>query len=183
MVEWKTIPGFDGRYEISDCGQLRSYARSKEPRQLRQTLNKFGYFYVNLRGLDGKAHYRPVSALVLLAFMGEPNDGVEAAHVDGNKTNNFLSNLVWKTPLENDKDKDKHGTRLMGEKCPWSKLTKEQVMSAVAMRNSGMYYKDIAKNLGVAYSTAYAILTGRMWSSVTGIEQRKRYDGLGRGAT
>jgi len=52
--------------------------------------------YKNSRGKGYKVH-----RLVLLAFSGKPDAGTEASHIDGNKNNNCIDNLLWETPLQN----------------------------------------------------------------------------------
>jgi hypothetical protein len=64
-----------------------------------------------------------VHHLVLLAFVGPRPAGRQAAHGDGHRTNNLLSNLRWATPKENTADRYRHGTVLFGTRHPLGRKT------------------------------------------------------------
>lgn len=102
---WKTVPGYGGRYEVSDLGRVRS--RLGRGRILRPHVNRYGYLQLNL-SLDGEVQKRKVHHLVLDAWVGERPVGHEACHGDGVKLNNALSNLRWDTHLANIADRDRH---------------------------------------------------------------------------
>ncbi|CRY84392.1 HNH endonuclease [Nocardia farcinica] len=103
------IPGFDGRYEASSFGRIRSN-RSGKQRILGTRTNNGGYVTVSLRR-GGKATTQTVNRLVALAFHGEPTDpSYHACHNDGVKSNNQVSNIRWDTPSGNAADKLLHGT-------------------------------------------------------------------------
>lgn len=106
--EWRPIAGFEGLYEVSPCGNVRSI---RSGRQVCAT-KRSGYLYVALwRGNKGFGH--AVHRLVLLAFKPAPNaELLQANHIDGVKTNNTLSNLEWVTPSEN----IRHSYRVLGRK-------------------------------------------------------------------
>jgi len=118
---WKPIPGWP-RYEASDMGRLR-WADSN--RTVTQFLNSKGYFRVVLRSPNLRKEFR-VHVLILLTFRGPRPFKLEGRHLDGNKTNNALTNLVYGTRLENEQDKVRHGTVAVGDSHGKSKLTVEQ---------------------------------------------------------
>lgn len=129
--EWRPIVGFEGRYEISDHGNVRSLDRyetlSNGHRRFHRggpkaaTLNPTGYRYVHLRR-DAQGCKRFVHALVLEAFVGpRPAPGMHGCHNDGNPLNNHVANLRWDTPKGNVADKRIHGTNheLNKSQCPY----------------------------------------------------------------
>ena len=116
---WKAIPGYEGFYEVSDQGRVRSVDRMvHNPRGLdrlmrgrvlkRQTSNN-GYYTVGLSKL-GKPAMHPVHRLVAYTFLGTRPDGHHVRHLDGNPLNNRLENLAYGTPQENEDDKNSYGS-------------------------------------------------------------------------
>jgi hypothetical protein len=97
---WAVIPGSNGDYEVSDLGRVRSWrrrgGRRAEPR-LRSLNNVGGYRQVELQG----AGLWTIHRLVLTAFVGPCPPGCEASHINGDRADNRLANLVWETHAEN----------------------------------------------------------------------------------
>ena len=91
--EWKLIPGYDGKYEVSDWGRVRSYKRQKE-RILSPGKDKNGYYQVSLCK-DGKEKHCIIHRLVAEAFISNPNNLPEVNHKDEDKRNNHVTNLEW----------------------------------------------------------------------------------------
>lgn len=111
--KWKWVPGYKDRYEVSDQGRVRSYVRTNafsNPKGeiVKSFPNYAGYHVVNLRSAAGDTTQHKVHRLVLEAFRGAAPAGTEGAHHDDNKNNNALSNLAWKTPKANARDKVKN---------------------------------------------------------------------------
>jgi hypothetical protein len=121
---WRTIPDFEGLYEVSDHGRVRSLDRIVRKRvvrggpiiQIRRrgkvlslSPDSHGYPMVNLCS-DGQQQSSLVHHLVLNTFVGPRKSGQECRHLDGNRANNELCNLTWGTALENALDKKRHGT-------------------------------------------------------------------------
>lgn len=107
---WKAIPGFEGLYEVSDQGRVKSLdrPRSKGEFLLAASISVGGYLQYHLQK-DGKATTRNGHRLVLLAFVGPKPDGLVTRHLDGDPMNNRLSNLVYGTSSENSFDRVRHG--------------------------------------------------------------------------
>jgi len=106
---WKPIKGFEGRYEVSSFGNVRSYVKwgckgdlLTKPRLKVLTIHKgTGYKEVNLRDSNGNKKVLQVHKLVLEAFIGECPPGCNASHIDETKTNNHIENLKWASYKEN----------------------------------------------------------------------------------
>jgi len=123
---WRPVPGWEGLYEASDSGLIRSLdritprgARSKG-RILKPGSNPKGYaIYVLCREAVRSAFTG--HSLVASAFLGPRPDGMQIAHGDGVKTNNAVSNLRYATASENAADKKLHGTErnLNKTHCPY----------------------------------------------------------------
>lgn len=119
------VIGYEGRYEVSDMGNVRSLdrIRSHGKRWRGRTLKPIpmprGYLLVNL-WFDNKQRMFLIHRLVLTAFVGPAPEATEALHADGDPTNNSLSNLSWGTHSENMLDQVAHGTHANASKdaCP-----------------------------------------------------------------
>jgi hypothetical protein len=103
--QWRPVPGFEGKYEVSDLGRVKSL-RWTPPRILRPGPSNYGHLSVAL----GQRNTRMIHQLVLLAFVGPRPPGQEARHLDGDPANNRLDNLCWGTRGDNIRDAVRHGT-------------------------------------------------------------------------
>lgn len=110
MEQWKQVIGYEGLYEVSDQGRVRSADRViKHPRAgtvMRKSQimsltpsGQSGHLTVKL-SKDGKAQTKWVHRLVAIAWVGPPLTGCEVSHKDEVSTNNVVSNLCWKTRKE-----------------------------------------------------------------------------------
>lgn len=116
---WAPVPGYEGRYEVSTAGRVRSYAFSR-PKILSQSIRRDdGYPRVTLI-LAGVRKTVAVHRLVATAFLGPRPDGLETRHLDGNAGNPRLENLRYGTPSQNAFDRIRHGTNRNAIKthCP-----------------------------------------------------------------
>ena len=115
---WRTVIGYNGYYEVSNLGRVKSLTRkikaahfSKrtiKERILEQTITDKGYHTVSLCK-NGRSNYRKVHRLVAEAFIPIPDNLKEykllhVCHNDGNKSNNTVDNLRWDTPSNNIQD-------------------------------------------------------------------------------
>ena len=92
MEIWRDIPGYEGLYQVSNLGNVKSaYLKGKLKKQ---RLNPNGYFGVNL-SKDGKGKNANVHSLVAQAFLNHKPCGFKIVvdHIDDNRKNNKLSNL------------------------------------------------------------------------------------------
>ena len=103
MIEiWKEIQDYEGLYEVSNLGRVKSLpkARYKRPKEIILTPRKHPYKFVNL-SKDSKVSTKSIHRLVANAFIPNPNNKLTINHIDCNPSNNCVSNLEWVTPLEN----------------------------------------------------------------------------------
>lgn len=105
---WKDIPGYEGKYEVSNLGNVRSlnYNHTGEIKLLKQGTNKKGYKLVNLCK-NGKQKCYLIHRLVAMTFIPNPNNLPIINHKDENKVNNNVKNLEWCTIAYN----NNYGTR------------------------------------------------------------------------
>ena len=135
--QWLPIPGYEGIYEVSDLGRVRSQTRMQAipyedgtvrhrrivGRVLRQHLNASnGRPQIDLVDSAGRRRCIKVHRLVALAFHGPcPGDEYEVCHVDGDRANNAASNVRWDTRKANAADKLLHGTDRFASRSRCSK--------------------------------------------------------------
>ena len=168
---WLPIPGFEGRYEASSEGRLRSLPRRGGIKQCRSYGGKIltpalrkrdGYLVASLC-INGIQVQRGVHQLVAEAFYGKQPDGYACCHNDGVKTNCKAENLRWGTPAENSADKALHGVVPLGSRHQNSKLTEELVL---IIRDASDSASSLAIRLGVSVSTIRAVRNRATWRHV-----------------
>lgn len=106
---WVPVPGYCGDYEVSDHGRVRSF-KGRETRVLRPAATPDGYPQVALFDGSGRGASLTIHSLVMRAFVGARPDGGEVRHLDGDPTNNRVTNLRYGTSSENRRDSVRHGT-------------------------------------------------------------------------
>ena len=121
---WNPVVGHEGRYEVSDLGQVRSIdrydanGRLMRGKTLSPKTQSGGYLVVNLWH-QNKGTMRYVHRLVLESFRGARDD-MQGCHNDGDQKNNHLDNLRWGTASDNAYDRVAHGTHAKTSRthCP-----------------------------------------------------------------
>ena len=112
MEIWKDIEGFEGLYQVSNLGKVKSlnYNHTKKEKILKHGSDRVGYLRVNLCK-EGKRKTYQVHRLVAQAFIPNLENKPQVNHKDEDKTNNKVENLEWMTRREN----INYGTR--NERC------------------------------------------------------------------
>jgi NUMOD4 motif/HNH endonuclease len=115
--EWRPIPGYEGQYEVSSMGRVRSLTRAaSDGRHVAGTMKSMRYDYrgyLRVSFATGKRSVKTchmVADLVLAAFVGPKPEGSVDRHLNGVRDDNRLSNLCYGTVAENGADTAKHGT-------------------------------------------------------------------------
>lgn len=167
--QWRPVPGYEGFYEVSDMGRVRSLPRkvrqgwrafSAPGRVLKPWSKNKAYLSVTLCGPDSKRHIF-VHRLVLAAFVG-PSD-MQVRHLNGNPEDNRLQNLRYGTAAENAADRARHGTEARGLRNGRAKLNPVAVR---AIRADPRPCAAIGKDYGVSRTTVRDIKTGQTWAHV-----------------
>lgn len=176
MRQWKQVVGFEGCYEVSNDGLVRSLDRHVEcgngkkrfftGKELKPGVHYSGHKAVALTR-NGKRIFTGIHRLVLSAFIREPNFGEVCRHKDGDCTNNNVENLEWGTCLENAADSIAHGVQPRGDKCGASKLTENEVRLILLYRKQKTKIKQIANMFNVTGVTIKNIIYGKTWKHVT----------------
>jgi hypothetical protein len=110
MEEWKDIQGYEGLYQISNHGRVKSFKCNSEKILKNQTMTN-GYLYISLKDNNHKRKNYSIHRLVAKAFISNQYNKPEVNHKDEIITNNVVKNLEWVTPKEN----ANYGTR--NERC------------------------------------------------------------------
>lgn len=123
--QWRPVAGYEGHYEVSDQGRVRSLDRvvqrrgcapfTKQGKLLTPSPSKTGHMRVALTK-DGNLKFQYVHRLVLAAFTGPCPDGMEACHWNDNPADNRLTNLRWATRSGNLHDRTRNGIDNNGTK-------------------------------------------------------------------
>lgn len=169
IYTWKDIPGFEGFYQVSNIGKIKSLARvvmrkngskcTVKERILKTRLNNRGYEIVTLC-IDCNFTHHTVHKLVALAFYGERPTGHEIAHFDGVRNNNKVENIRYATKKDNAGDRDRHGNTKRGEENNNAKLTHEIVL---AIRNEVGSQASIASKYGISQTNVSQIKRCVTW--------------------
>ena len=157
------IPEIKDYYTITSDGLIYS-----DNSGLMKTRNRAGtnYQIINLSKLDGSKRTFRVHRLVMMAFNPVENmDELEVNHIDGNKKNNKLENLEWRTASENQIHAFKTGLNKSrrGEESNFSKLTNDDVKKVFELREKGFLQREIAEIVGCTKSNISCILRGKSW--------------------
>ena len=93
---WKPVEGYEGRYEISDHGRLKSFAQDRQQGKIKiGNINHKGYLAALLYDGKGKKNWHLIHRLVAAAFLPNPDNLPQVNHKDEVKTNNCVGNLEW----------------------------------------------------------------------------------------
>lgn len=169
---WKDIPGYEGKYQASNRGRIKSlprkvrgvnhYTKNEFIRTVPERILKPGKYcktdHVSVvlgHGTAGK----PVHQLILLTFIGSPPHGCEVLHADGNPQNNELTNLRYDSRTENILDVYRQGKK-------WRKLSLSDAEEIKFGLWCGYTLEELAVSYGVSISAISCIKTGRTFSWV-----------------
>ena len=165
---WRPVFGYEGLYEVSNQGRVRSFHKSIKNPEIPRILapgNVRGYRQIVLRK-DGKNASGLVHRLVAMAFVGlPPTPDHQVNHKDFNKSNNVPENLEWVTQAENNIYSKDVIPRNRGE-ANHSKLTEKQVIDLRKRRLMGETYPSLSARFKVSKHTCWLIVMRRKWRHV-----------------
>jgi len=177
MNDWKNISGYEGIYEVSTEGVIRSLDRMMPtsrgcllPRKgtiLKPRLNRTGYGIVALNK-SGKIQYELVSRIVARTFLKPDANRPQVNHIDGDKLNNAASNLEWTTAKENCQHRDATGLRVAakGSHHGSAKLT-EEIVYRILNEMQHMSGVDVGRIFNVTKDTISLIRRRKIWKHVS----------------
>lgn len=170
---WKPIVGYEGLYEISSLGRVKSLHNLQRKRTnervkikprpkekiLKPTVSTHGYIMYHLtknNSIFNASGHR----IIAQAFIPNPLNKPQVNHIDNNRLNNNISNLEWVTALENTHHCIKQKRNMFGEKHYLSKLTNSIIFS---IRKSKEKNVTLSKLYGVHQSNISRIKSGEYW--------------------
>lgn len=162
---WRDIDGYDGKYQVSNFGRVKSFKYCREGRLLKASL-KSGYPFVQF-GKRGKQVC--IHRLVAKAFIPNPDSKPEVNHIDGNPLNNHVDNLEWCTRAENQRHAFATGLQIavQGEDVHNAKL-KNTDAQYIRDNPDGLTVKALAAKFAVSESTIAEIQLGKRYRDAGG---------------
>lgn len=168
--EWRDVPGYEGFYQVSNLGRVRSVDRVVVYGRYHRGQTKIHHGKICIPALNTNGHLNAhlsrlgsiktcqVHCLVALAFHGSRPPRSHVHHLDENPLNNRAGNLVY---LLKGVHRSLHST---GEENPRAKLTDEQVGEIRQLAANGLAYPAIASRFGVSKSLVGQIARNEIWS-------------------
>ncbi len=162
---WRPVVRFEGCYEVSNFGRVKSLLVFGMPRSTPIVLihkrNTKDYPFVRLFKLKRSVNVF-VHRIVLEAFVGPCPPHFQCAHLDGNRLNPRVENLRWTSAKENHSHKALHGTLRRGETAPSAKLTEADIPQIRSL-TAKYLQREIASMFGVTESSISRLLSGKTW--------------------
>ena len=166
---WRDIPSLEGRYQVSNTGEIRSLPRNTTRGKILRQGNVSGYRVFGHNCGYRKNKQMRVHRAVARVFLPNPENKPQINHKNGIKDDNRVENLEWATCSENHLHAYASGLKSMvGEKHNQVKLTDEIVNSIRAEYIPGTTWKpgniyELTKKYGIARSTVSGIISGHRW--------------------
>lgn len=159
---WAAVSGYEGRYEVSDRGRVRSLDREVRSSfgatrvvrgvLLRPSMDDSGHLTVGLYADNRPVRVR-VHRIVAKAFVPGEAPGLEVCHNDGNPANNHAANLRWGTRSDNTFDRVRHGTHHEANKthCPKGHEYTPENIRRIPSRPNARYCRECQRIAGAEY--------------------------------
>lgn len=169
MEKWKDIDGYNGMYQVSNKGKVRSWKNNKwgklKSPKILSAFKVNGYFRVALSKNNNATQYS-IHRLVCEAFIPNPENKREVNHIDAVKTNNEISNLEWVTSSENKNHAIMMGLH-GGEINGMSKLCENDVIEIREKYTPRVYTRVmLSKEYGVSVSCIDRVIQKESWKHV-----------------
>jgi hypothetical protein len=161
MELFKFIEDTENVYSVSNYGRIRNNTTDYI---LKPFITERGYFQVAIQfSSRPKRITIDVHRLVARHFIENPLCKPYVNHIDGNKLNNYSTNLEWVTPKENNNHAVKLGLIKSGEGSYLAKLSEKDVLTIIDLLREGQRNIDIARLYGVEHNTIDDIRCNRTW--------------------
>lgn len=183
---WKDITEYEGVYQISNLGRVKSLSRYKngihgkhmtKEKILKRLINKGGYSYIVLNYKKNRKHML-VHRLVVCEFLENKFNKKYVNHKDGNKINNDIKNLEWVTASENSSHAFRLGLRkpTLGLINGMAKFSENEILLIREMFENKQLIEDghsicinkkeVAKIFGTTHKYIDSILKRRVWKHI-----------------
>ena len=174
VEEWRDIAGYEGYYQVSNFGRVRSLDRVVKARNgdrvfrgrvLKPSINKHDRPSIGL-AVKGVIKTRDVHSLVIETFIGPAPEGMEGCHNDGSPSNNNLSNLRWDSRSGNMLDVRKHNglPNRKGELSTKAKLKEKEVELIRVLLDRGVSKRKVSLMFKINRSQVSRIFNGLCWN-------------------
>lgn len=162
---WKDIIGYEGLYQVSNLGKIRSFDRpirtgkGNATRRIhgrihKQTIDAWGYSCVSLNK-QGVGKKSKVHRIVAIAFIPNPENKRGVNHIDGDKQNNQVTNLEWATIKENNDHAIESGIHSAKLNLRTARIIRA---SYVTTRTKNEAHKTLAKRFNVSVTSIRSVL-------------------------
>lgn len=165
---WRPVKGYEGLYEVSSLGKVRSYQNyggglRETPKILKASLDKYGYLGLTL--CKEAVHKRKtVHRLVAEAFVDTDDYSLTIDHKNGIKMDNRADNLEWVTSKENTLRSAALGLKPTGERHGNHKLTWEKVAEIRQLyKECGISHAKLAVRFGVSRPVVTSVINNKTW--------------------
>lgn len=159
----------DCTYSINEYGHLYSWnkfhknKRTANPIRIKEFIDRKGYYQYNY-SISGKRITIKAHILVMEHFVGPRPEGLVIRHLDGDPSNNHISNLTYGTHKENAQDSIKHGTRATRNNAS---LTDQEVIDVLSLLKSGQNCSDISRDIGISRKIISDIKLNKSYKHIT----------------
>lgn len=178
MEIWKSIPGFEGYYEASNFGRIRSldryvqlegqygrYTRFKPGKIMTPKFDGRGMYLQVVLSKNGNHRKHLVHRLIAFTFIENPYNLPEVNHIDEDKTNNCVSNLEWCDHKYNNNYGSK-ATASRGQKNSQNKFSEDVIKEIRRIHKPGdpeFGTMGLSKKFGISPPHVSAIIHGKRW--------------------
>lgn len=163
--EWRNIEGYEGKYEVSNRGNMKSlnYNHTGKEKIMKPQKNRDGYLIIGL-WKDGKAKWYLVHRLVASVFCENPHGYTEVNHLDEDKTNNCADNLEWCSRSYNNtyNGKAKKAGKKIAEKLSKPVIAIDRITGLIVEFPSA---KEAERMIGIDHGNICNCLKGRLKSA------------------
>lgn len=174
---WKDINGYEGFYQASNMGRIRSLDRKIYCRGFKKqktskgrilsTKKTAGLYPKVTLSVNGQVKYFKVHKLIAKTFLEQTSSKHQVNHLDGDKTNNNLENLAWVSAKENIAHARTSGLIIDKPRKGIRRLNLAEVVFFKIMKEEGFSYQRIGDILDVSRCTVSDAVTGRTWKHLS----------------